>query len=114
MRGQPLNAERTASISPIPLTGPARALRPRGRVTATASPLRVLVSERVQTRAVASTCLARLPEEFRSVILLHDVEALPVEQVASRLRLSVAMVEARLDRARRSLVRELCAGLGQP
>ena len=44
--------------------------------------------------------LGELPAEYRAVIVLHDVEGLPNEEVAGILGLTVAAVKSRVHRAR--------------
>lgn len=60
-----------------------------------------------ETRAAIERSLSRLPEEYRVVILLHDVEGLPNEEVAATLGLTVAAVKSRVHRARLFLRQEL-------
>jgi len=66
-----------------------------------------------EARAAIERAIARLPEDYRLVILLHDVEELPNEEVAQILGLTVAAVKSRLHRARLVLRHEL-AGLLSP
>ena len=47
--------------------------------------------------------LSQLPITHRAVILLHHVDDLPVDEVASRLRIPVGTVKSRLSRARAAL-----------
>ncbi|MBI4607481.1 MAG: sigma-70 family RNA polymerase sigma factor [Candidatus Rokubacteria bacterium] len=60
-----------------------------------------------ESRAAIERSLSRLPEEYRIVILLRDVEGLPNEEVAAALGLSVAAVKSRVHRARLFLRQEL-------
>lgn len=60
-----------------------------------------------ETRAAIERSLSRLPEEYRVVIQLHDVEELPNEEVAATLGLTVAAVKSRVHRARLFLRQEL-------
>lgn len=60
-----------------------------------------------ETRAAIERSLSRLPEEYRVVIQLHDVEELPNEEVAVTLGLTVAAVKSRVHRARLFLRQEL-------
>ncbi len=53
--------------------------------------------------------LLRLPPEHRAVLVLHDVQDLPYEEVAAILRVPVGTVKSRLHRARVALARELRA-----
>jgi RNA polymerase sigma factor (sigma-70 family) len=54
--------------------------------------------------------LSSLPVEFREILVLHEIEGWSCTQLASALDISVAMVESRLSRARRSL-RWVAAGI---
>lgn len=74
-------------------------------------------SERMENPAVASELraalergISRLPEDYRTVLLLRDVEGLSNEQVAEAVGITVAATKSRLHRARLSL-REDLAGL---
>lgn len=60
-----------------------------------------------EARAAIERGLSRLPEEYRIVILLHDVEGLPNDEVATALGLTVAAVKSRIHRARLFLRQEL-------
>lgn len=53
-----------------------------------------------ETRTALERAIARLPEEYRAVVLLHDVEELPNAEVAALLGLTVAATKSRLHRAR--------------
>jgi RNA polymerase sigma-70 factor (ECF subfamily) len=64
----------------------------------------VLASE---ARAAIERSLRRLPEEYRAVLLLRDVEGLSSEDTATALRLTVAAVKSRLHRARLVLRQQL-------
>ena len=57
-------------------------------------------------REVVHAAVGRLPEHFRAVLLLRDVEELSSEEVAEILGDSIASVKSRLHRARMAL-REL-------
>jgi RNA polymerase sigma-70 factor (ECF subfamily) len=56
-----------------------------------------------EDRAVIERAVARLPEAYRRVFCLADVEGLPNQEVADALGLSLAAVKSRLHRARRLL-----------
>jgi RNA polymerase sigma-70 factor (ECF subfamily) len=58
---------------------------------------------RQQTRTLVRTCIDRLPETYRTVLLLRDIEELDTEEVASLLRVSPNAVKIRLHRARQAL-----------
>ena len=51
--------------------------------------------------------LARLPEEYRTIILLRDLEELSLAEVAQRLRLTLPAVKTRHWRARRRIAKLL-------
>ncbi len=60
-----------------------------------------------EARAAIERAISRLPEEYRIVILLHDVQELPNEEVAATLGLTVAAVKSRIHRARLFLRQDL-------
>jgi len=64
----------------------------------------VLARQRVEATADA---LARLPAPLRSSLVLHEMEGLSYQEVASILRLSEPTVRGRIYRARRQLVDDL-------
>jgi RNA polymerase sigma-70 factor (ECF subfamily) len=47
--------------------------------------------------------LARVPAEFRAVMILHDVQGLPYEDIAAALEVPVGTVKSRLHRGRVAL-----------
>jgi RNA polymerase sigma-70 factor (ECF subfamily) len=57
----------------------------------------------VENAAVLEEALACLPEEFRAVVLLVDVEGLTYGEAAEALECPLGTVRSRLSRARRSL-----------
>ena len=54
-----------------------------------------------------SAAIARLPEEYRTVILLRDLEDLSISEVAMRLGLTIPAVKTRQRRARQKVARFL-------
>lgn len=56
-----------------------------------------------ETRALVRQCIDRLPESFRTVLLLRDIEELDTEEAASVLGISPNAVKIRLHRARQAL-----------
>jgi RNA polymerase sigma-70 factor, ECF subfamily len=56
--------------------------------------------------------LARIPEEYRVVLVLGDVQDLPYEQIASILDVPVGTVKSRVHRGRIALAKELGIGAG--
>ena len=55
------------------------------------------------TRAMVRRCIAKLPEPYRVVLLLRDIEELDTAETAARLGLSQSIVRVRLHRARQAL-----------
>jgi RNA polymerase sigma-70 factor (ECF subfamily) len=60
-----------------------------------------------ETRAVLSRAIDQLPEAYRTVLVLRDVEELSNEEVAQILGESVSSVKSRLHRARMALREQL-------
>ena len=54
-----------------------------------------------------ATAIAGLPEKFKSVIVLRDVQELPYEEIAEALEIPVGTVRSRLHRARGLLFERL-------
>jgi RNA polymerase sigma-70 factor (ECF subfamily) len=59
--------------------------------------------QRGETGAQLRAALARLPEKYRSVILLRDIEDLSISEVAGRLGLTIPAVKTRHRRARQKV-----------
>jgi RNA polymerase sigma-70 factor (ECF subfamily) len=59
--------------------------------------------ERAQVRAQVRACIAQLPETYRTVLLLRDIDELPTQEVAAMLDLTPTAVKVRLHRARQAL-----------
>lgn len=57
-------------------------------------------AEERETRQLIEQAIAQLPENYRDVYVLADVEGLPNAEIADMLGLSVAAVKGRLHRAR--------------
>jgi RNA polymerase sigma-70 factor (ECF subfamily) len=53
--------------------------------------------------ALIREAVSRLPESYRAVVELCDLQCLPLEEAATRLRLTVAAVKTRRRRARKKL-----------
>ncbi len=66
--------------------------------------------EQGEMSACVQEYLVALPDGYRSVILLHDMEELTGSQIAELLGLPLATVKIRLHRARRRLQAALHAG----
>jgi RNA polymerase sigma-70 factor (ECF subfamily) len=59
--------------------------------------------ERQETRQQVRQAIDELPESYRTVLLLRDIEELDTEQTAEELGVSTAIVKTRLHRARQAL-----------
>jgi RNA polymerase sigma-70 factor (ECF subfamily) len=59
--------------------------------------------EQKETRALVRGCIARLPDNYRTVLVLRDIEELSTEAVARRLSMTPTAVKVRLHRARQAL-----------
>jgi RNA polymerase sigma-70 factor (ECF subfamily) len=59
--------------------------------------------ERGETRLLVRESIDRLPDAYRTVLLLRDIEEFDTEQTAEALGLSKAAVKTRLHRARQAL-----------
>jgi RNA polymerase sigma-70 factor, ECF subfamily len=59
--------------------------------------------EQQETCALVRRCIDRLPDSYRTVLLMHDIEGVPVDEVAAALDISSNAVHIRLHRARQAL-----------
>ncbi|MCS7250551.1 MAG: sigma-70 family RNA polymerase sigma factor [candidate division WOR-3 bacterium] len=66
-----------------------------------------VIYERKKIQEAVRKALAEIPENYRSVIFLRDVEGLSNKEVAEILKLSVAAVKSRLHRGRLFLKEKL-------
>jgi|SRR6185437_1042170 RNA polymerase sigma-70 factor, ECF subfamily len=72
-------------------------------------PLEIL--ERAEVRQILRRAIAALPEIYREVFLLRDVEELSIKEAAQALRVSDSVVKVRLHRARTMLQKTLAPEL---
>ncbi len=63
------------------------------------------ILERRDSRQMVQRCIARLPEIYRSVVLLRDIEELDTDETARSLAITPNTVKVRLHRARQALKR---------
>lgn len=56
-----------------------------------------------ETRTLVRECIDRLPESYRTVLLLRDIEELDTEEAAQLLGVSPNAIKIRLHRARQAL-----------
>lgn len=68
--------------------------------------LRVMIDRKTLDDDVAGA-IAALPEKFKSVVVLRDIEDLPYEEIAEALEIPVGTVRSRLHRARAILFERL-------
>ena len=59
--------------------------------------------EQDETRRMVRECIDRLPDSYRTILLMRDIEGLPVGEVATALEISENAVHVRLHRARQAL-----------
>ncbi|TMB22840.1 MAG: sigma-70 family RNA polymerase sigma factor [Deltaproteobacteria bacterium] len=69
--------------------------------------------ERRQTRAMVRRCIDELPERYRTVILLRDIEEMDTEETAHSIGSTPNAVKIRLHRARQALRTLLARELGR-
>lgn len=62
-----------------------------------------MVLQRQETRLLVRACIDRLPESYRTVLVLRDIEELDTEETAHVLAMSPNAVKIRLHRARQAL-----------
>lgn len=61
------------------------------------------ILQREQARALVRECIERLPEPYRVVLVLRDIEQLPADVVATKLQISRDTLKVKLHRARQAL-----------
>jgi RNA polymerase sigma-70 factor (ECF subfamily) len=59
--------------------------------------------EKKQTRAAVRACIAQLPDNYKTVLVLRDIEELSTDEVARTLAMTPTAVKVRLHRARQAL-----------
>jgi RNA polymerase sigma-70 factor, ECF subfamily len=59
--------------------------------------------EREDARAAVRRCIAQLPENYRDVLMLRDIEELSTDDAATLLKVTPNAVKVRLHRARQAL-----------
>jgi RNA polymerase sigma-70 factor (ECF subfamily) len=60
--------------------------------------------ERAEMRAIARECIAELPEAYRTVLMMRDIEDLSTQEVAALLGITPNAAKIRLHRARQALM----------
>lgn len=69
-------------------------------------------AERGEMQAVVRACIDRLPDVYRTALLLRDIEELDNDEVAERLGITVNAAKIRVHRARQALRTLLEPSLG--
>lgn len=64
-------------------------------------------AEQRERQEMVHRALARLPEDFRSIIVLYDINGLSYQEISDTLRIPLGTVKSRLNRARHALRDEL-------
>jgi RNA polymerase sigma-70 factor, ECF subfamily len=59
--------------------------------------------ERAETRRIVRDCIDQLPDDYRTVLLLRDIEEMSTDEAASALGLTESALKTRLHRARQAL-----------
>ncbi len=67
--------------------------------------------ERKEVREIVQAAIATLPDIYRNIVMLRDIEGLNVAEAAAVLSISTAAVKIRLHRARMMLQRQLAPQL---
>jgi RNA polymerase sigma-70 factor (ECF subfamily) len=62
-----------------------------------------MILQQQESRALVQHCISQLPETYRTVLLLRDIEELDTEETARVLGTSPGTVKTRLHRARQAL-----------
>jgi RNA polymerase sigma-70 factor (ECF subfamily) len=71
-----------------------------------------LLVQRAETRARVRACIDRLPEAYRAVLLLRDIEELDTDEASRLLGITLHAAKTRLHRARQALRTLLARELG--
>ena len=69
-------------------------------------------ADRAATAIDVQRALLTLPKEFRAVLIMHDAQGFPYEDIAATLEIPVGTVKSRLHRGRIALARAL-SGSGE-
>jgi RNA polymerase sigma-70 factor (ECF subfamily) len=69
--------------------------------------------ERSENRRLVRQAIERLPDIYRTVLVLRDIEGFDTEQTAAELGLTLAAVKTRLHRARQALKTQLDASFAE-
>ena len=65
------------------------------------------IDERVATRMEVQEALAKLPDEYREPLVMHDLGGIPYEEIATATGTVIGTVKSRISRGRRKLAQLL-------
>jgi RNA polymerase sigma-70 factor, ECF subfamily len=97
-----LRSRRRRAEEPIETLRPGQQGRHLGRLSEWTTPADQLL-ERQRTRATVRACIDQLPDRYRAVLILRDIEELSTREAADTLAMTPAAVKVRLHRARQAL-----------
>ncbi|WP_103896264.1 sigma-70 family RNA polymerase sigma factor [Caloramator fervidus] len=63
--------------------------------------------ETKELKSIIKSCLLKLNEDFRIIIVLRDIHGLTYQEIANILGIELGTVKSRLNRAREALKNEL-------
>jgi RNA polymerase sigma-70 factor, ECF subfamily len=63
--------------------------------------------ERRELKQEIKNCIMKLSEDFRSIVILRDIDGMSYQEIAKILNIEVGTVKSRLSRARETLKKEL-------
>jgi RNA polymerase sigma-70 factor, ECF subfamily len=69
--------------------------------------------ERRETRVMVRACIDRLPERYRTVLMMRDIEDLDMDEMAEMLGITANAVKIRVHRARQALRTLVLEALGE-
>ncbi len=70
-------------------------------------PIATRIDDVVVDRVDLATALARLPEEYRQAVALHDLGGVPYEEIATIASVPIGTIKSRISRGRRLLAAHL-------
>lgn len=107
-----LRSQRRARFVTWDETTQAAVRRTRGMLTATpVTCRRECHLEREERRALVHACIARLPEDYRTIVRMRDLEGFDTDQTAALLGITRGSAKTRLHRARQALRSLLMAAM---
>ena len=66
-----------------------------------------------QRRKLVHRCLQTLPERYKVILTLRDIQEFPYEEISNILKISPGTVDSRLHRARKMLKEKLAPFLSE-